>query len=159
MPRLKHVFILIVFALILGCGNETPSSAGSFPVMNGDQLASAIEQGKGRVVVVNFWATWCNPCRMELGELTQLREKYSQDQLLLMGLSVDEGLDDLRAFFGAKSMNYPIYHAGAGAAASYGVRGVPHFLVFDKTGRLAYNNPGFLSLAQLSGAVDELLSE
>ncbi len=77
----------------------------SFTDINGQQ--QAIKQWRGKVIVLNFWATWCPPCREEMPELSAMQEQYNNKNLIIIGLSTDD-LDKTKDFIKTAPVNYPI---------------------------------------------------
>jgi thiol-disulfide isomerase/thioredoxin len=93
---------------------------------------------KGKPVFLEFWATWCGPCRMSMPEVERLHEEYARKGLQVLGVSVDENPADVGPFVGEMGIRYPILMAGAsGVDAQYQVSGIPAFFVIDKDGRVA----------------------
>jgi len=89
--------------------------------LNGEAISTAAWRGK--VVLLNFWATWCGPCRLEIPELIELADRY-KDQLQVVGISMDDGEpDEVRAFAKKIGVNYPIIMASREIVRAYG--GVP----------------------------------
>jgi thiol-disulfide isomerase/thioredoxin len=103
---------------------------------------------RGKVVLVNFWATWCPPCRAEIPDLIKLQDKY-RDRLLVIGVSEDEGgVDEVKAFVAQNRMNYPIVMTTPALAAIFrGVSALPTTFVLDREGRLAQRHVGLLNAA------------
>src|SRR5580700_3012813 len=86
--------------------------------LNGNVVSTA--QWPGKVVILNFWATWCPPCREEIPVLIELAKKY-KDNLLIVGVSVDDGSeDDVREFAKAFHMNYPVVMWSRELISEYG---------------------------------------
>src|SRR5262245_32383139 len=84
-----------------------PAVVAPFSVKDLDGRTVSSESLKGKVVLVNFWATWCPPCRAEIPDLIKLQDKY-RDRLVVVGISEDEvGVDAVKAFVAAQRMNYP----------------------------------------------------
>jgi thiol-disulfide isomerase/thioredoxin len=81
-----------------------------FPDLEG--APQALAQWRGKVVVVNFWATWCAPCREEIPMLVRLQDKYRERGLQLVGIAIDQG-DKVRPYAAEMAMNFPILLAGA----------------------------------------------
>ena len=96
---------------------------------------------RGKVVVVNFWATWCPPCRGELPSLQRLWRQYQDEEFQLLAISVDENLDELNRFvdqFG-KGLTFPILtDPGLAAARYWPLKGLPATFVIDKNGQVTH---------------------
>ncbi len=155
MRAFLGVLALVLGLLAGGCGGSPP--AKDYPPASPETILDLAAKSKGKAVLVNFWATWCGPCRMEFSELIGLRETFSPEELTLVGVSVDDSVDEVRAFFGSKTLNYPIYHAQRGTSDAFDIQGVPGFVFFAPDGQIAYKHSGFLTTAQLNAAIRKLL--
>ncbi|MBS2034992.1 TlpA family protein disulfide reductase [bacterium] len=91
---------------------------------------------KGKVVVVEFWATWCGPCRASIPHLKELNAKYASKGVQLVSLT-DEGADVAEPFVKQNGMDYAI-GAGSSTGQDYGVTGIPHAVVVGKDGKVAW---------------------
>jgi thiol-disulfide isomerase/thioredoxin len=93
---------------------------------------------KGKVVLLNFWATWCPPCREEIPSMMKLNSAMVGKPFQMVAISIDEGgLPAIEAFFKESGFNLPTYTDPDGKAArTYGVTGVPETFVIDKNGIL-----------------------
>ncbi|MDX2040168.1 MAG: TlpA disulfide reductase family protein [Acidobacteriota bacterium] len=117
---------------------------------------------KGKVVVVNFWATWCGPCKMETPWLVELREQYHQKGFEIIGVSVDS-LDeydpaDVSAFIKEYKVRYPIVMATKEVVDDFGpVTGLPTTLLIDRQGKVQYRHRGLISFDDLKEKVVKLL--
>lgn len=102
---------------------------------------------KGKVVLLNFWATWCGPCRAEIPDLIALQETY-RDQLVIVGLSVDEGanaLADVKSFVMNKKMNYPVAIVDEKIEKLFGgVSSIPSTFVVNPEGKIVQRHLGTL---------------
>lgn len=114
--------------------------------LDGRQISTAALRGK--VVLVNFWATWCPPCREEIPDLVALQEKY-RDQLQIIGISQDSGsIDEVRRFVADHRVNYPTVMSTPEIEARFpGVYALPTTFVLDRDGRLAQKHIGLLNAA------------
>jgi cytochrome c biogenesis protein CcmG/thiol:disulfide interchange protein DsbE len=117
---------------------------------------------KGKVVVINFWATWCGPCRFETPWLVELREQYHQRGFEIIGVSVDS-LDEydpaeVSAFVKEHKVSYPIVMATKEMVNDFGpVTGLPTTLVIDRQGKVQYRHRGLISFDDLKEKVVKLL--
>ncbi|MDO8445789.1 MAG: TlpA disulfide reductase family protein [Deltaproteobacteria bacterium] len=96
----------------------------------------SLSQLKGKVVVLNFWATWCPPCREEMPSMEALYQKYKENKEFVMLLvSIDENIDTVREFMKTNNYSMPVYHdPNKEAGSAYGITGVPETFLIDKKG-------------------------
>ena len=115
--------------------------------IDGRPIATAALRGK--VVIVNFWATWCPPCREEIPDLVALQTKY-KDQLQIIGISQDSGsVADVRQFAKAHGINYPTILSTPEIEKLFpGVYALPTTFVLDREGRLAQRHIGLLNASR-----------
>ena len=99
---------------------------------------------RGRVLVLDFFATWCQPCRASIPHLVEMNKKYGKQGLYILGMGADEdGEGAVKAFADQNRITYPVALAGETTLADYGVRSVPVMFVIDKKGRIAEVFRGF----------------
>jgi thiol-disulfide isomerase/thioredoxin len=112
--------------------------------LDGRSISSA--DWRGKVVLVNFWATWCPPCRAEIPDLIALQEKY-RDHLVIVGIAEDEGsVDDVKRFVAEHKINYPIVKSTPELRKIFPVvMALPTTFVLDHEGNLAQKNVGMLN--------------
>jgi len=126
----------------------------------GQQLS--LENLRGRVLVLDFFATWCKPCRASIPHLVELNRRFGPQGLFVLGMSADEDGERLvKAFAEKNRMTYPIALAGESTLVDYGVRSVPVMFVIDKKGRVAEVYRGFTDEVALSSEklIKKLLAE
>lgn len=113
----------------------------------------------GRVVLVNFWATWCPPCRKEIPFLIKIQEKYQARGFTVLGVSMDEGGRKVVAKFLEKlAVNYPVIIGDSSLARGFGgVMGVPVSFLVDRDGNLVKRFDGYVTETVLSREVERLL--
>jgi thiol-disulfide isomerase/thioredoxin len=114
---------------------------------------------KGKVVLIDFWATWCGPCRALLPELQAIHERYHTKGFEVIGISLDEDRDALKEFLAEVELPWPtIVDADSAAeeqmAKKYGIVGIPSTFLLDKEGKLVATN---LHGEQLAAKIEELL--
>ena len=104
----------------------------------------SLENYRGYVLVLDFFATWCQPCRMSIPHLVEMNKKYGKQGLYVLGMSADEdGEKVVKAFADKYRITYPIALAGESTQVDFGVRSVPVMFVIDKKGRIAEVFRGF----------------
>ena len=92
---------------------------------------------RGKIVIVEFWATWCPPCRKSIPHLIKLHEMYKDKGVVLMSLT-NEPIDKIRSFVKEYKMTYAV-GAGSKTSRDYGVRGIPHAYIVDPNGKVAWH--------------------
>ncbi len=125
----------------------------------GDQFS--MRGQRGRVVVLNFWATWCPPCRKEIPDFIALQTEYESKGLVIAGISLDEeGESVVRPFADEIDINYPVMVDQKGVSDLYGpIMGLPSTFVIDRKGIVRYFAPGMLSREALEPVLEKLLNE
>jgi peroxiredoxin len=121
----------------------------------------SIGQWKGKVLVVNFWATWCVPCREEMPEFVKAQQEFGQRGLQFVGIAVDDAAK-VEAFAAELGLNYPVLIGGYGAielSRSFGNRlgALPFTIIVDRTGRVSHTQLGPIKEAQLRTIISQLL--
>jgi peroxiredoxin len=134
--------------------------AAKFPDINGK--SQAISQWKGKIIVVNFWATWCPPCREEMPELSQLQQQYQDHGLVVLGISTD-GLDKIQEFAKENPVSYPLLSGEIGAmdaGLSLGNdKGVlPYTVIIKPDGSIAKTYFGRVNQTQLKETLIPLMT-
>lgn len=121
--------------------NPDPAPEFKLDALNGKPLSLA--DYKSKVVLLNFWATWCGPCRAEVPDLVDLQNKY-KDQLQVIGLVVDDDDQDaIKKFIGEYGINYPVALATDELRMEYGgIPALPTSFVLDAEGRVVQKHEG-----------------
>ena len=152
---MRKTLLLLFFCLLVPLAVK----AEVLPGIDQARLKSIVEQSRGKVVMLNFFATWCPPCRVEIPELVMIRAAYPESAFTLIGLAVDEDPAPVQPFVQKAGVNYPVYLAGRDVSAAYGVTSVPHNVFYAKDGRMVISEPGVADAAILKRVIDGLLSQ
>lgn len=117
---------------------------------------------KGKVVLLEFWATWCPPCKEAIPELRTIHEKYKERGFVLLGVSVDKGADSRTAvssYVKRHSITYPVLLDDNNTNGSYSVTSIPTSFIIDKTGKVVNRRIGFIpgSADNISKEIEALL--
>jgi len=183
---MKRVLLMGAFTLlfyVVGCSKSnvenpialvdrsvrTPATEVSAEWLNTSESPS-IAGKKGNVVLLNFWATWCGPCRMEIPGLVQVYQKYHNKGFEVIGLSVDtpdprkpDSITEVRrgvkSFISANSVPYPIGLANPLSSQAYAINAIPASFLIDREGKVAAKLIGLYREEQIEDAVDRLLDE
>jgi peroxiredoxin len=126
-----------------------------------DGAKLTLSELRGEVVVVNFWASWCRPCRRELPALDELHADIAKRGGRVLAVSIDHELDNARRFVRTHELGLPVVHDGPdGLARQLDLRAVPFTLVLDRSGEVAYTTTGAddKAVAELGAVVRGLLA-
>jgi peroxiredoxin len=128
----------------------------SLPELTGQTLDLSAYRGK--VVLLDFWATWCDPCREEIPHFVELQTKYRDQGLQVIGISMDDGPEPVRDFYQRFHMNYPVAMGNAKTGELYGgVLGLPIAFLIDRNGRIEAKHIGATNLSFLEREIKALL--
>lgn len=139
-------------ALILALCSS--SQASQLPGLNLDQF-------RGSVVVVDFWASWCQPCRRSIPWLNEMRARYGKQGLVVIGVNVDARQGDAARFLREVPAEFDVVYDPAGQLAErYHLPGMPASFVYDRSGHLAEQHVGFRDTdrAPYEAALQKLLA-
>jgi thiol-disulfide isomerase/thioredoxin len=117
---------------------------------------------KGHVLILDFFATWCAPCRKAIPHFIGLSRKYNKQGLEILGMSADEDADkEVREFIGEQKIIYPVAIAGEDMITDYGIRSLPTVYVINKKGVIAEKYMGFNDdmAASMETLIKKLLAE
>ncbi len=157
----SSALLFIIFLLLQGCGNAKASSNANnnskstvssnttarqsmpnFTLEGLDGNQYAISQFRGRVLIVDFWATWCGPCKVEIPFLENLYSQYKDKGLTVIGVGLDNPVA-LQRFSDAMGMNYMVLKGTQAIAQQFQIRAIPTTYILDKKGRIAHKFVGF----------------
>lgn len=121
----------------------------------------ALSQWRGKVLVVNFWATWCAPCREEIPAFIRLQDQYRAQGLQFVGIAIDQR-DPVLAFIREFGINYPVLLGGIETVemsrqAGNRAGALPFTLIFDRAGKIATTEIGGIKEARLQAIIKPLL--
>jgi cytochrome c biogenesis protein CcmG, thiol:disulfide interchange protein DsbE len=133
--------------------------APDFVVETLDGQSIRLSELRGQVVLVNFWATWCPPCRIEMPGFQRVWDDYRDQGFVIVGLSVDQGVrSDVARWVGDRGLTFPIAFAPGSVVRSYGGASVlPTSILIDTEGRIAHRVQGYYAEPALRAAVRRLL--
>lgn len=113
---------------------------------------------RGKVVVLDFMATWCGPCRQEMSHLKEIFSSYSDNQVVIISIDVDPTeSDDVIKQFGASYGDNWVFASGPDVGTTYGATSIPTIYIIDKQGVIAYKSVGVTSSSTLSTEINKLL--
>lgn len=166
MKRFNKISILMVVLLVFiaGCDQaetaEKIETTGRVETINAQGLQDIVAKNEGKAVLINFWATWCPPCRAEIPELIELRKKFSDDELMMISVSVDESSDLVNEFMHKESeFNYPVYFAAEDVSGVFRIQSIPRTMLFDPSGRRVFDKEGSYPSAMFERYINKMLKD
>ncbi len=170
----KIILVVIIFAVagVIYWQNRGAKPAGpakpvtqnaaapqfSITDLNGKTVDSASLRGK--VVLVDFWATWCVPCEAEIPHLVEWQDKHASEGFQVIGLSMDDTAGPVKSYVEKKKMQYPVAMADDKTIAAFGgVLGLPVNFIIGRDGRLISRHAGVTDINVLQQEVERALAE
>ena len=122
--------------------------------------AENLSDYRGKIVLVNFWASWCTPCREEMPDLVRISKEYASRGVVVLGVAMDVGgLDGVRRFLDEIDVTYPIVVPRGDSSALSSVRGLPTTWLLDEKGRVAVIYAGAMKKEVFRQSIDRLLAD
>jgi len=155
----KYMFVLLLFLVISGCGRAEGNTkekegegkiglsksniAPDFTLNDMEGYEHSLSDYRGKVMLVDFWATWCPPCVVEIPHFVKFYDKYKEKGLVILGMSLDTDERRLRNFIEDKNMEYPVLVNAGKVSVMYAVQAIPTAYLIDKDGRIAGKFVGY----------------
>lgn len=135
-------WLIVLFAaaaLAAGCTRKSdPGQAADFTLQDLSGKSVKLSDYKGKVVLIDFWATWCPPCIASIPGIEKLHKNYKDKGLVVLAVSLDEGgWDSVQSFVAGQGISYPVLKGTEEVSADYQVRTIPMLFIVGKDGRIA----------------------
>jgi peroxiredoxin len=161
MKRMLSISVVLAVFLFTACAAqpEKRQKAPNFSLQTQNGKVIELSKLKGKVVLVNFWATWCPPCRAEIPDFIEVYNMYKSKGFEIVGIALDEeGWSKVAPYIEKVKMNYPVVLGSAKVVQQYGgIEGIPTTFIIDKNGYIADSQVGLLSKELLEKALKSLL--
>jgi peroxiredoxin len=147
--RVLRVAAVAVAAILAGTASSAIAPQATAPdftlhAMTGQNLR--LKEQRGRVVMVNFWATWCAPCRQEMPQLNRLYEKYKSSGFVLLGVNVDDDTSKAAEVATKLGVTFPVLlDTDKSVSKLYDLSTMPSTVIIDRDGKVRYVHRGYLS--------------
>ncbi len=168
---MRNTFILafILSVLALAATAQSPNTtysstrrslAPDFNLKDANGKEIKLADLKGKVVLVNFWATWCEGCQVEIPWFIEFQKEYADRGLVVVGISMDEdGWKSVKPWIKEKKVNYPIVIGNEGLGKQYGLVGMPLTALVDREGRIADLHQGIVDKTATQQKIRDLLQQ
>ena len=145
---------------VLACPADAKPANLDFTLKDVEGKDVSLQSFKGKVIVLDFWATWCGPCKVEIPHFIEFQQKYGSKGLQIVGISVDDTADKLVPYVKEMGMNYPVLQ-GLGHDAvqdAYGpILGIPVSVMISRDGKVCATHTGLTSKDVFEKEIQSLL--
>lgn len=161
MKRIAAFLVMSAFVVFFTgfSAEKTPKKAPNFSLKTADGTVIDLSRLKGKTVVVNFWATWCGPCRAEIPAFLEVYAKYKSKGLEIVGISLDQGgWSEVTPFVKKFNIVYPVVIGDDKIAKQYGgIDAIPATFIVDKNGLIVNQHVGSMKKEDLENLIKGIL--
>lgn len=139
--------------------NEGPEKAADFTLKTIDGEEVSLSDYEGKVVLLDFWATWCPPCRRGVPDLVEIQNQY-KDEVVVIGISLDNQstVADIEPFMEEYGINYPVVLGNQQVVTDYGnIQAIPTSFIIDQSGNIQQTHVGLVPKSTLVADIEDLL--
>ena len=164
--------LLLAAGLFTGCSNSSNVKAAvkaekqrkmapDFALKDGAGKTVKLSDFRGKVVLLNFWATWCGPCKIEIPWFIDFEQSYKDRNFTVLGVSMDDdGWKVVKPFVAERKINYPVVVGTEETSQQYGgIDALPTTYVIDRDGRIAAIHQGLVSKSEYENEIRDLLDK
>ncbi len=139
---------------------KNEKAAPDFSLQSTDGKTVSLKDYKGKIVILDFWATWCGPCRKGIPDLISLQDRYKND-LRVIGISLDTSTkDDVIPFAKKMNINYPVVYGNDNITSDYGgIEAIPTTIVIDQNGEIVAKYVGLVDKETFAKQIEDLKSK
>ncbi len=164
-PWVKYGALVVIVGLfiweVVGKSVMADNAAPDFTLTNQNGQKVNLSDYRGKVVILDFWATWCPPCKAEIPGFVSLYNKYKDNGLVVLGVSLDrDGWSSVRPFIKNYKISYPVMLGTQNVVQAYGnIQSIPTTFVLDKQGKIRQKYVGLTRSAQFENDFRTLINE
>lgn len=164
--------VVLAGALLTRCAPSSPAreasspdksrkAAPDFTLTDANGASVKLSDYKGKVVLLNFWATWCGPCKIEIPWFMQFEKSYKDRGFMILGVSMDQdGWNAVRPFLSRIPINYPVMIGDDRLAELYGgVDSLPSTFLIDRHGAIAFTHSGLVAERDYEAEIQQLIAQ
>jgi len=154
----RLIVLLCMIFVFSSCTRAEMAKAPDFSLKDIGDKTLSLSDYRGKVVILNFWATWCPPCKAEIPDFVRFYKVYREKGVEIIGIAVSSNRDDVLKMVKQYGINYPVCMSDGSIEKLYGeIRFVPTTFIIDKKGANHPTRPGALSEAELIKMVEPFL--
>ena len=152
---LRTFATMLILAAVIGCSSQSqPSEFQSID----DFTVEKLNEYRGQVVVLNFWAKWCKPCRVEMPDLEAVYQEYREQGVVVLAVNVSESSPDIADFAEELGLTFPILRdSKQEAMREYNVKILPTTCFIDREGRVRHSRVGAMTKSVMTKQIESLL--
>lgn len=167
LVRVFRVLLVSALALafLLPAGNASAAQSGelstgkTLKAIQTYELLDVLAANHGKIILVNFFASFCGPCRKEIPELMQMRKEIPEEELLIIGVAIDRDIRDAAAFVDKLGVHgsYPVYYGGEELAQAYRISAIPFNVIYNRQGHIEVSEAGYIPGEDMKRFLMELI--
>lgn len=144
--KLSLLLVSLVFGLqtnlVLAVGLDQAAPDFTLPGLSGDNVR--LQEYRGKVVLINFWASWCGPCRQEMPILDRIHKRYEPAGFTVLGVNVEDEQDKARQIADRLGVSFPLlFDEGQRVSEDYDLKAMPYTVLVDRDGQIRYIHHGY----------------
>jgi len=157
---MRKLLILFFGILLISCSTtekKNSKKAPDFSLKTTDNKTVKLSDYKGKIVIVNFFATWCPPCRIEIPDFVKFYKENKKKKIVIIGIAIGSKLEDVKKMIKKFEINYPVCLSDGKIEKEYGgIRFVPTSFIIDKNGNIYKKQIGMMNKEQLEEVLKNL---